>query len=71
MLDGMAFLPLDKVEDGLRHVRDSMPDVTGLDDLLTYFDQTYVCGTFCRVKCSSNPLRMRLQRTSPLYPLPV
>jgi len=71
MLDGMAFLPLDKVEDGLRHVRGSMPDVAGLDDLLTYFDQTYVCGTFCRVKCSSNPLRMRLQRTSPLYPLPV
>ena len=71
MLDGMAFLPLDKVEDGLCHVRDSMPDVAGLDDLLTYFDTTYVRGTFRRVRCTSNPLRMRLQRTSPLYPPPV
>jgi len=48
-----------------------MPDVAGLDDMLTYFDDTYVRGTFRRVRCASNPLRMRLQRTSPLYPPPV
>ena len=46
MLDGLAFLLVDQVEDGLRHVRDNMPDVAGLDDLLAYFDETYVRGTY-------------------------
>ena len=55
MLDGLAFLLVDQVEDGLRHVRDNMPDVAGLDDLLAYFDETYVRGTSRRVRCSYNP----------------
>ena len=48
-------MPPNTVEDGLHHVRDSMPDVAGLDDLLTYFDQTYLRSTFRRVRSSSKP----------------
>ncbi|XP_042143566.1 uncharacterized protein LOC121833919 [Ixodes scapularis] len=44
MLDGLAFLPPDLVPVGLDYIRGQAP--TDLDDLIDYFDATYVNGTF-------------------------
>ena len=47
MLDGLAFLPLHEVNDGMTYLKEHVPnDPAGARDLLTYFDQTYVTGTF-------------------------
>ena len=51
MIDGIAFLPLDIVSDGIFHLKDNLP--VDLDDetenalnlLLDYFDKTYITGT--------------------------
>ena len=46
MLDGLAFLPLHEVNDGMTYLKEHVPnDPAGARDLLTYFDQTYVTGT--------------------------
>jgi len=44
MLDGLAFLPLHEVYDGMQYLKDNIPDVPGLNDLVAYFDATYVRG---------------------------
>lgn len=46
MLDGLAFPPVDRVEDGMDFLRDNSPD--GLGELIDYFDSTYVSGTVRR-----------------------
>ncbi|KAG7174249.1 putative Inosine-5'-monophosphate dehydrogenase 1b-like 8 [Homarus americanus] len=38
MLDGLAFLPVDRVSDGMDYIKDNTPD--GLEDLVDYFDAT-------------------------------
>ena len=43
MLDGLALLPVDKVSEGMNFLRNNTPD--GLDDLVNYFDSTYVSGS--------------------------
>ena len=40
MLDGLAFLPLDDVLEGLTYLRDNPPE--GLESLIDYFDSTCV-----------------------------
>ena len=55
MLDGLAFLPVDRVSDGLVFLRNNCP--AQLHPLLDYFDATYVNGT----------LRRR-RRIPPLFP---
>ncbi|KAG7175675.1 hypothetical protein Hamer_G024302, partial [Homarus americanus] len=42
MLDGLAFLPVDRVSDGMDYIKDNTPD--GLEDLVDYFDATYLVG---------------------------
>lgn len=71
MLDGLAFLPLDRVHDGLQFLKENIPE--GLDELVSYFDSTYVSGTFRRLQPPRRdnddaipPLRMR--RLPALYP---
>lgn len=69
MLDGIAFLPLEKVQDGMNFLKENIPD--GLDELFIYFDATYVSGSFRRVQQPRlgegiQPLRMR--RLPALYP---
>ena len=49
MLDGLAYLPIADVEDGMRYVRQNIPDVDGLIHLVKYFDNTYVSGSFRRI----------------------
>ena len=43
-LDGLALLPLDQVNEGMQHVRNTMPD--NAEQLVEYFDRTYVSGQF-------------------------
>lgn len=44
MIDGLAFLPIEFVEDGMSHLKNIAP--FGAEDLLLYFDHTYVNGKF-------------------------
>ena len=44
MLDGLAFLPLAEVADGMAHLRNVAP--VKLIDLVDYFDATYVTGRY-------------------------
>ena len=46
MTDGLAFLPLDQVKNGIAFLCDNITDIEDLEELLNYFDQTYVSGTF-------------------------
>ncbi|KAG7164047.1 putative Inosine-5'-monophosphate dehydrogenase 1b-like 16, partial [Homarus americanus] len=37
MLDGLAFLPIDEVTNGMYYLLENIPDVNGLEDLVDYF----------------------------------
>lgn len=50
MLDGLAFLPTDEVTNGMAHLRTRIPDVDGLEELVDYFDKTYVTGWFRHIQ---------------------
>ena len=70
MLDGLAFLPEDKVVEGMSFLRENIPD--GLEPLLEYFDSTYVSGTYRQIQPPQRsdgtlpPLRMH--RKPPTFP---
>lgn len=51
MLDGLAFLPQDKVLEGMACLKEIMPP--DAEDLLTYFDSYYVNGSYRRVGSAS------------------
>jgi len=63
MLDGLAFLPLHLVGDGMRHLRDNVPDE--LETVVDYFDSNYVSGPFRAVLSEG---RLRFRRTPPRFP---
>jgi len=44
MLDGLAFLPQDKVQAGMQYRKQRIPE--GMEALVDYFDANYVTGTF-------------------------
>lgn len=50
MLDGLAFLPTDEVTNGMVHLQTRIPDVDGLEELVNYFDRTYVTGWFRHIQ---------------------
>ncbi|KAK6168578.1 hypothetical protein SNE40_018440 [Patella caerulea] len=70
MLDGLAFLPVDDVAASLDQLKENIPE--GLDDLVAYFEATYVNGTYRKVQrppCLDGripPIQMR--RIPPLFP---
>ena len=71
MIDGLAFLPVDDVADGMGYLKDNTPD--GLEGLFEYFDKTYVSGSFRRIQRAPvdgddevQPVRVR--RVQPLFP---
>jgi len=69
MLDGLAFLPLDDISDGMAYLRENTPD--GLEPLIDYFDSTYVSGTYRRIQLpprSDGSLpAIRMRRMPPMY----
>lgn len=63
LLDGLAFLPIEDVKDGMGALRDIAPeDVQGL---IEYFDTTYVSGSIRSVMGSNGTLKFR--RTAPRF----
>ena len=46
MLDALSFLPIDDVADGMKHIRDNIPECGESqrdgNELADYFDRTYV-----------------------------
>jgi len=74
MLDGLAFLPQDKVHDGMQFLKQRTPQ--GMDSLVQYFDATYVTGTFRRAQptpAQGNDTlpSLRLRRIPPRFDIPV
>ena len=70
MLDGLAFLPLSDVTEGMQYLRNLDEEYT--DDLLDYFDHTYVSGSFRRIQRPALPGEdqptIRLRKMPPLFP---
>ena len=64
MMDSLAFLPCGQVKDGMDYLQSICPEE--LEDLLAYFNTTYVNGSYKRIQTppalgSEQPvLRMRL-----------
>ncbi len=69
MLDGLAFLPVDEVQDGMEYLKTITPE--GLEPLLDYFDNTYVSGVYRHIQAP--PLAdgtvpaVRFRRHPPTY----
>jgi len=69
MLDGLAFLPLADLPEGIQYLRQHVPDdVEDLASLIDYFDATYVSGTLRRLQNNGQRLLLRARRTPPLFP---
>ena len=63
MLDGLAFLPVDRVTEGMAVLREEAPEE--LNSVVDYFDNTYVSGSF---RCVASDGVMRFRRTPPRFP---
>ena len=70
MLDGLAFLPPDDVDEGMSYVSAKMPDVPGLEALVDYFSATYVYGVARPVRRphGGQQLILRVRQLPPLFP---
>ncbi|KAL8590500.1 hypothetical protein ACOMHN_010936 [Nucella lapillus] len=70
MLDALAFLPVDEVPTGMEYLHNNTPD--GAEELLEYFEATYVRGTFRQVQLPAAnddaPAPVRVRRIPPLFP---
>jgi len=74
MLYGLAFLPQDKMQEGMQYLKHHIPQE--MDALVQYFDATYVSGTFRRAQptpaerdAALPPLRLR--QIPPRFDIPV
>ncbi|KAK2159755.1 hypothetical protein LSH36_147g09031 [Paralvinella palmiformis] len=65
-IDALAFLPFEDIPAGMTYLRDNTPD--GADELLSYFDRTYVTGSYRRVQPGHGQIGIRVKRIPPLYP---
>jgi len=74
MLDGLALLSQDKVQEGMQYLKHHIPQE--MDALVQYFDATYVSGTFRRSQPTPDerdaalpPLHLR--KIPPRFDIPV
>ena len=65
-VDGLAFLPVDEVKEGMEHLKRRIPD--GAQELVNYFDKTYVNGTYRRAQPAHGQEGIRIQHVPPRYP---
>ena len=65
-LDGLSFLPIDDVHDGMDSLMQHTPD--GAQELVDYFKKTYVTGTYLRVQPLHGQVGINLQRMPPRFP---
>lgn len=64
MLDGLAFLPPERVSEGMNLLKQQVPE--GLFDLVDYFDTTYVHGPLKAIPGARGLIRMQ-QTNSPRF----
>ena len=64
MLDGLAFLTVEEVPEGMNHPKEIALPEDG--ELVSYFDKTYANGTFRMLPAVENN-DVRLRRTLLLY----
>ena len=73
MLDGLAFLPIHEVPNGMDFLKTNTPP--GLESLVDYFDSVYVSGTYCRIQIpAANPddiPLIRMRHIQPMFPPPL
>ena len=65
-LDGLAFLPINDVHDGMDSLMQHTPD--GAQELVDYFNKTYVTGTYRRVQPLHGQVGINLQHMPPRFP---
>lgn len=65
MIDSLAFLPLDKVREGMAYLKQNT--YTDAEDILCYFGRYYVNGTFRRIDSHEGTVRIR--KLEPTFPL--
>ena len=63
---GFLDVPLDNVFRGMMHIQGITPDIPGSEDLVNYFDCTYVTGTFRPIDAPDNI--NRIQCIPPRFP---
>jgi hypothetical protein len=71
MLDGLAFLPIDTVSDGMQLLHSLVHKLPQLTPLLEYFDTTYVSGAFRSSQVAATGGQgtvLRLTRRTPIFP---
>lgn len=61
MVDSLAFLLLERVHEGMDFLRQT--SISEANELLSYFDTTYVNGSYKRVGAGMN---IKLRKISPL-----
>ena len=66
MLDGLAFLPLTDVTEGMTFLKGCTPE--GTEALVEYFDSTYVTGSFRRIQRLNGVERLHIRRRPPTFP---
>ena len=62
MIDSLAFLPVDDLPRAMGFLKDTCPPE--LEDLLDYFDTTYVSGSYKRINRAE---KMKLKKIPPLF----
>ena len=69
-IDALAFLPIDDIPEGIMYIRHNTAHAA--EDLVDYFDQTYVTGTFRRAGVPQEGLNgvaiVHMRRVPPRYP---
>jgi len=66
MLDGLAFLPINKVDDRMKYLK--TVGTKEATEVLDYFDSTYVNGTYRK---SGKGMNIKLKKNKPLFPLEI
>jgi len=67
-MDGLAFLPIEDVMKGMIYLRTIVS--SDAEQLLDYFDKTYVNGTYRRIQCNST-CGAAFRNNPPLFPIPL
>jgi hypothetical protein len=74
MLDGLAFLPVNMVGEGMQYLKQNIPQSNAekLSELVDYFDVTYVSGGFRNIRIlptqAAAECTVKLRRLNPLFP---
>ena len=67
MLDGLAFLPIADLPEGIAYIRSVITEEPAeTEELVDYFETTYVTGTYRPVQRNGERLTMR--RVPPMFP---